>query len=147
MKKILCVSAIMLIVMILAPLTALSTKTTAKEVLVSAKVEETENNTEFFSVYNSSKKKIEQLAARDYIFGVVAAEMPASYGEEALKAQAVAAYTFAIFRKNENSAKEYDITTDYTADQSYISKADAKEKWGSKADEYIKKIEKYIIIT
>ena len=39
--------------------------------------------------------EILEYSINDYLFGVLAAEMPALYDEEALKAQAVAAYTFA----------------------------------------------------
>lgn len=80
------------------------------------------------------------LSAEDYIFGVVAAEMPALYENEALKAQAVAAYTYYINKKEAYAAEEFDITDDYTADQSFISVTAAREKWGDGADEYENKI-------
>lgn len=88
--------------------------------------------------------EITELSSEDYIFGVVAAEMPALYHEEALKAQAVAAYTFACCRKAENKDKEYDITADHTIDQSFITKEVAREKWGDNADQYIEKIKKAV---
>lgn len=82
-----------------------------------------------------------EISADDYIFGVVAAEMPALYETEALKAQAVAAYTFACVKKAENAGKSYDLTSDPAVDQSFITREKAKEKWGDKADEYSAKIE------
>ena len=93
-----------------------------------------------FDVCNTLTGEITKMTAQDYIFGVVAAEMPALYETEALKAQAVAAYTYACYRRVENSAKNYDITTDHTADQSFITAEAAAEKWGDKAEEYTKKI-------
>ncbi len=95
-----------------------------------------------FRVLDSSSGSVSDISCEDYIFGVVAAEMPALYEEEALKAQAIAAYTFACYRKNEamEQNREYDLTTDAQTDQSYISKASAREKWGEKADEYEQKI-------
>lgn len=69
------------------------------------------------------------LTAEDYITGVVAAEMPVSYGKEALKAQAVAAYSFALYKKEHRSG-EYDLTDSYKTDQSYLSDAALKEKLG-----------------
>jgi stage II sporulation protein D len=42
----------------------------------------------------------EQIPLDDYVMGVVAAEMPASFHPEALKAQAVAARTYAIHQTN-----------------------------------------------
>lgn len=80
-----------------------------------------------------------ELSAPDYIFGVVAAEMPALYHEEAIKAQAVAAYTFACYRKNSSSGGEYDITADGDTAQCFITRDEAKARWGEKADEYAKK--------
>ena len=47
------------------------------------------------------------LTADEYIFGVVAAEMPALYEPEALKAQAVAAYTLACRRRADNNCLLY----------------------------------------
>ncbi|MCK9443987.1 MAG: stage II sporulation protein D [Tissierellaceae bacterium] len=49
-------------------------------------------------VYNSHTKKTEEMYLEDYVKGVVAAEMPAEFQIEALKAQAVAARTYAVYR-------------------------------------------------
>ena len=49
-------------------------------------------------VYNTRNKVIEQMDLDEYIVGVVAAEMPASFSIEALKAQAIAARTYALGR-------------------------------------------------
>lgn len=88
----------------------------------------------------ASTGEIEVFSAEDYIFGVVAAEMPALYEEEALKAQTVAAYTYYLLQKESNSDKDYDITDDYTVDQAFITPEAARQKWGSGADEYEAKI-------
>ena len=93
-----------------------------------------------FRICDMQTDTVSVLTADEYIFGVVAAEMPALYEPEALKAQAVAAYTLACRRRADNKDKSYDLTTDYTVDQSYISKADAEKRWGDKAEEYSKKI-------
>ncbi len=83
--------------------------------------------------------KIATYSLEDYIFGVVAAEMPALYESEALKAQAVAAYTY--YLKNAAASNgEYDITDDYTVDQAFITSEKAKEKWGEDSEKYEKKI-------
>lgn len=49
-------------------------------------------------LYDKSTDKVYQMDLEDYIKGVVAAEMPAEFETEALKAQAVAARTYAISR-------------------------------------------------
>ncbi len=48
------------------------------------------------SLYLHEQNKTMTLALEDYIVGTVAAEMPASFGMEALKAQAVCARTYAL---------------------------------------------------
>ncbi|MBU5427829.1 stage II sporulation protein D [Tissierella pigra] len=53
---------------------------------------------EVIKVYNSKTGETEELKLDEYIKGVVAAEMPAAFHIEALKAQAVAARTYAISR-------------------------------------------------
>ncbi len=83
---------------------------------------------------------IKELSAVDYVLGVVAAEMPASYRDEALKAQAVAAYTFALYKSAQNTDKDYDITADFTVDQSFIDEAGMAEKWGEQYDQNRQKI-------
>ena len=94
-----------------------------------------------FRVLDMPTDTVTVMGAKEYIFGVVAAEMPVSYEEEALKAQAVAAYTFACYRRRENSEKSYDLTTDSTLDQSFISREKAKEKWGQNAQTYEQKLD------
>ena len=84
--------------------------------------------------------KIETLSATDYVCGVVAAEMPALYENEALKAQAVAAYTYAARKREQRKEEEYHLTSSSETDQSYINKEQQKEKWGEKYEEYSKKI-------
>ncbi len=95
---------------------------------------------ESFRLYRAGSGKIVTLSADEYICGVVSAEMPASYESEALKAQAVAAYTFACRRKANSSDKKYDISDDCSVDQAYRSKAECYEKWGKNADLYWQKI-------
>lgn len=80
-------------------------------------------------------------STRDYIFGVIAAEMPALYEQEAIKAQAVAAYTFTLYRISGNTNTEYDITADGQTAQCFITRQEAAARWGEKADEYAKKID------
>ncbi len=93
-----------------------------------------------FLVKDTQTGEITNVAVSDYIYGVVAAEMPAEYESEALKAQAIAAYTYAVFKSQKNSAEGYHITNDYKVDQAFITKQEAREKWQDKADFYEQKI-------
>ncbi len=100
---------------------------------------------DMFEVYFPDTKTTEMMEADDYIWSVVAAEMPAEYDIEALKAQAVAAYTFACYRRSLRergiSDKEYDVAADHTTDQAFITKAKAAENWGKNSEQYTAKIE------
>jgi len=144
MKKILFLSIFCAAVMLLLPLFIIENDLSALPAAALKNDFERDinpnNHSTSFRVQNCEDNTISKISAEDYIFGVVAAEMPALYEEEALKAQAVAAYTFALSRKAENSEKDYDITNDHTIDQSFITEAKAREKWGSNADTYIEKI-------
>ena len=147
MKKILGTAIILAAMMLLIPLSAFKEqpKVTEATAIINAEQKTDEpTQSESFKVYDPETEKITEMTAEDYIFGVVAAEMPVLYEEEALKAQAVAAYTFACCRKAENSQKEYDITTSPLTDQSYITEATACERWGKNAEIYTKKIKSVI---
>lgn len=78
----------------------------------------------------------------DYIIGCVAAEMPATYHDEAIKAQAVAAYTnLKRLKKNpDSSLGGADITDSPGTHQGYYDEATQKEKWGDKYETYHEKI-------
>ena len=79
------------------------------------------------AVYNPSKSMVELFELEEYVVDVVAAEMPASFHEEALKAQAVAARTFALSRMKGlyGSSEEHygaHVCTDPGHCQAWISK-------------------------
>lgn len=85
---------------------------------------------------------IRELSMADYLWGVVAAEMPASFELEALKAQACAARTYTVVRQNSGSDKHpgADICEDSTCCQAYIEREAALARWGLNAQEYEEKI-------
>lgn len=76
------------------------------------------------------------LDLNDYVTGVVASEMPALFNEEALKAQAVAARSFAT-SKIENNFLEL---TSGISDQVYSPNFKLKEKWNDEYNKYYNKI-------
>lgn len=78
----------------------------------------------------------------EYIVHVVAAEMPASYAEEALKAQAVAARTYAVKHMlgEERCKSGYTICTDHTCCQAYLTTEELHSSWGTAFDRYFNKI-------
>ena len=97
-------------------------------------------------VYLADQNKIVEMGLEDYIKGVVAAEMPAEFELEALKAQAVAARTYAV--KNMvtfggaglASHVGADISTDTREGQAWQSPDQTKEKWGKNYSQYSRKV-------
>ena len=101
-----------------------------------------------FKILNLSTGKVETVSRRDYIIGAVACEMPASFNTEALKAQAVAAHTYALRRRQnqqdspDESLKDADFSADPSKFQGYITEDTARERFGDKFDVYWDKITK-----
>ena len=91
--------------------------------------------------------KLRQMDMRSYLLGVVRAEMPASFEEEALKAQAVAARTYILHKiAGGGSANhpEADACDDITCCQAYRSEEAAAADWGDMAEEYEAKIRRAV---
>jgi len=103
------------------------------------------NNEKEINVKNTKTNTIESLELEEYIIGVVAAEMPASFQEDALKAQAIASRTYAIYKMN-NSNEEYDVVTD-VSNQSYITIDNMKDKWKEDFNLYYEKIKNAVLDT
>ena len=85
--------------------------------------------------------KVIKLKLEDYIIGVVACEIPASFEPEALKAQAVASRTYALKKMNENNT--YDLENS-TNNQCYNSKEDMQKKWTTNYNKYYNKIKESV---
>ena len=74
--------------------------------------------------------EIEELPLDEYLYGVVSAEMPANYEKEALKAQAVVARTYTIYKIIKGSKHENaNICDDSSCCEAWISKEDRLAKW------------------
>ena len=98
------------------------------------------------NVYNTETEKLMQLEMETYIAGVVAAEMPASFELDALKAQAVAARTFALKRMNVPNSNiktlhsDAQISTSPATCQAWISDAEQRKRWGKDYAKWHQKI-------
>ena len=75
---------------------------------------------------------VKEMDLGTYLVGVVRAEMPASFELEALKAQAVAARTYTLYKiqTGGNHGDDADICTDSTCCQAYIAEDRAREELG-----------------
>ena len=89
------------------------------------------------TLYHEKTGKTEILELRDYLWGVVAGEMPASYPEEALKAQTVAAYSYLLHRRQTvaaHPASDFghpgDICDNPDHCKAWCSPAEAIARWG-----------------
>ena len=75
--------------------------------------------------------EIEELPLDTYLLGVVSAEMPANFEQEALNAQALVARTYTIYSivHNQDKHGEADICDDSNCCQAWISKEDRMARW------------------
>ena len=89
------------------------------------------------------KDKDLYLDLEDYVTGVVAAEMPALFDEEALKAQAVASRSYAM-----SSVKNHIITISSSiSDQVYKTNYELSDNWQGNYEKYLKKIQEAVMET
>lgn len=83
-------------------------------------------------VYRTEKKVVETLPLETYIAGVVAAEMPAEFELEALKAQAMAARTYIVRRLSESKLDDVPQgaqVLDTVQHQVYMDESQRRERW------------------
>lgn len=89
-----------------------------------------------------SSGQVVSLTLEDYVTGVVASEMPASFNTEALKAQAVAARTYAL-KRTANGA----TLSATTADQIYKTTSELQAMWGASYSTYYSKVKSAVEAT
>jgi len=99
-------------------------------------------------VYNHESEEVEKMDMDDYLVCVVAAEMPASFELEALKAQAVSARTYTIYKSKHSgcdaSDEWADICTNSAHCQAYITVDEMKENWGEDFSSNFLKVKKAV---
>lgn len=104
--------------------------------------EKTVSKSGVISVYFANEGETRVMDVEEYLCGVVAAEMPAEFEPEALKAQAVAARSYAFYRKENPSPDHPDaaVCTDFAHCKAYKTKDEQAGLWGDKKEDYSKKI-------
>lgn len=93
---------------------------------------------------------LEEMTMRDYLLGVLRAEMPASFELEALKAQAVAARTYTLYRMRAGEIArhpEADACDDITCCKAFETAETAAAAWGERAAEYEEKLARAVAET
>lgn len=99
-----------------------------------------------FKIFDRSTKKVFTVDAAEYIRGAVASEMPATFHQQALAAQAVAAHTWALYSaQRQSEMPDSDLCgADFSADPSrcegYITKERFFERYGDSAELFWPKI-------
>ncbi len=107
------------------------------------KEEEKENEKVLIS-NNKDKSNPFYVDLEEYVIGVVAGEMPASFNIEALKAQAVASRSFALNKMQQNN--NYVLSTTIN-DQVYLTEEEMHKKWGNEFDYYYNRIKQAVLDT
>lgn len=105
-----------------------------------------DNKEDIFKIKDENTGQIINVNGKDFTYGVVAAEMPISYEPEALKAQAVAAYTYYSKKRSENRANPdpslsgADLLNNNSGLQIYLNNEQIKEKFADNFDLYWTKL-------
>ena len=149
MKKIIILILFVVLITLILPfaIVSLSEKTKAEQKMEVREELSEQSEAKVIAVYIKDEDRVENMEMSQYLKEVVSAEMPADFHIEALKAQAVAARTYLINRKNafsDSEKPEYhkgaDICTDSTHCKAWISEKRRRELWGDKAEENWQKI-------
>ena len=109
-----------------------------------------DQNEDVLKVLDFTSGQVLELTMREYVVGAVLAEMPATYRSEALKAQAVAARTYAVRQREKQSISPdpelmgADISNDSSKYQAYFTPEQAKRFYGSGYEAYLQKAEEAV---
>ncbi len=108
---------------------------------------QTNSNTQVINQGQTIKLKLNtgetiNIALEDYVIGVVGSEMPALFNSEALKAQSVAARTYALKKTSMGAT-----LTATTSDQVYKTNDQLKAMWGNSYGTYYNKVKNAVLAT
>lgn len=111
---------------------------------------ETSELPDALQVWNDALGCMQEMPLDTYVFGVVAAEMPAAYHLEALKAQAVAARTRAVAQQMEDGCTAVpgaDVCTRSGHCQGFATEDSLREKWGNEYPLYRQRVQEAVSAT
>ena len=85
-----------------------------------------------FLIQDASTGQVLELSRREYLIGAVAAEMPVSWPDEALKAQAVAAHSYALYCRDHTAPDSIGwLTADPARRQGCLTDPVLRSYWGT----------------
>ncbi|SEN50765.1 stage II sporulation protein D [Mesobacillus persicus] len=102
------------------------------------------------AVFRTAQSEVERVPLNEYLVGVVAAEMPAEFELEALKAQALTARTYYVKQMmgtGTTGLPDGAHVTDTTAHQVYKNTAELKQQWKSEFNEKYAKVREAVQAT
>ena len=108
--------------------------------------EENNNNLNTFKLFDKSSNTVLEVNDKDFLYGAVVCEMSPTFEIEALKAQAVATYTYFCRERNasrvnpKEDLKGADFEVDVENWKYYTTKDKMMIRWGENFDLYYKKI-------
>ena len=138
MRKLMIYILALVLICFLIPIlftTGRKEQTVAKEITENEVVSETVTTDYEYREYNivrllhTETNEIEEVNLDEYLYHVVSAEMPANFEMEALKAQAVVARTYTIYKIKHKNHDNADICDSHLCCQAWISKEDRLSKW------------------
>lgn len=95
--------------------------------------EKVDEESPIINVYKVNENKIEKMDMEEYLYGVLSSEMPSTFDIEALKAQAIAARTYVMYKMENNITsghKNATVCTNSANCQAYTSYEDLKKVKG-----------------
>ena len=102
----------------------------------SAVVPPSDQDSESFLLADQSAGAVVSVPRRDYLIGAVAAEMPISWPDEALKAQAIAAHSYALYCRDHAAEPASGwLSVDPVRRQGYLTDAVLRSYWGTAYEE------------
>jgi len=91
-----------------------------------------DGDADVFLIEDSATGEVQQVPRREYLIGAAAAEIPLSWPDEALKAQIVAAHSYALYCRDHASAANGSwLSADPARRQGYLSNAVLHSYWGT----------------
>lgn len=113
-------------------------KNKVPNVLKKVTYEKIDKNAPVIDIYNADENKTIKMNIEEYLYGVLSSEMPSTFNEEALKAQAIAARTYVIYKIENNiksGHKNAAVCTNSYHCQAYTSYENLKK---TKGEDWIK---------
>lgn len=143
MKKLILIILSLVLLCFFLPI--LFTRKNKVQEIINKNIVQEENITRYdYGKYNVVKLlhkesgEVEEISIDEYLYGVLASEIPVSFDIEALKAQAIVARTYTIYKITEENKHENvnaNICDDSNCCQAWISKEERFNKWNAEEQE------------